>query len=68
MIEEQKLKEIQSRIKQYSLDGVIVSKQRVEHVDFFLKNADDSLQSARCLFDVSTKHDYLGYDDLAGFL
>ncbi len=68
MIGEQKLKEVQNRIKQSLSNGVIVSKQKVEHVDFFLKNADDSLQSARCLFDVSTKHDYLGYDNLTGFL
>lgn len=68
MIEEKKLKEVESRIKQYLSDRVIISKQKLEHVDFFLKNAEDSLQSARCLFDVSTKHDYPGYDDLAGFL
>ena len=68
MIEEKRLKEVQSRIKQYIADRIIVSKQKVEHIDFFLKNADDSLQSARCLSDVSTKHDYTGYEDLAGFL
>jgi uncharacterized protein (UPF0332 family) len=59
---------VQSRIKQYIADRIIVSKQKAEHVEFFIKNSDDSLQSARCLFDVSTKHDYPGYDDLTGFL
>ncbi len=68
MIEEKKLKEVESRMKQYIADRIVVSKQKVEHVDFFLKNAEDSIQSARCLFDVSTKHDYKGYDDLTGFL
>ena len=68
MIDEQRFKEIENRCKQYLAEGSIISKQKVEHVDFFLKNADDSLQSARCLFDISTKHDYEGYDDLSGFL
>ena len=68
MIEEQKIKEVQDRIKQYISEGIVISKQKVDHVNFFLKNADDSLQSARCLFDISTKHDYPGYDDLTGFL
>lgn len=68
MIEGQKLKEVESRIKRYLAEGTIASRQDAGHVDFFLKNSDDSLQSARCLFDVSTKHDYPGYEDLAGFL
>ncbi|MBI2671376.1 hypothetical protein HYX16_00410 [Candidatus Woesearchaeota archaeon] len=68
MIKEKELKELQGRIKQYLIDQAILTKQKIEDVDFFLKNAKDSLQSAQCLFEISTKHDYKGYDDLAGFL
>lgn len=68
MLEEKRLKEVQSRIRQYLTDRVILTKQKAEDVDFFLRNAEDSLQSARCLFDVSTRKDYPGYEKLAGFL
>jgi len=67
-MDKQKVEEAQKRVQHHIADGVIISKQKAEHVEFFLKNAEDSLQSARCLFEVSTKHDYLGYDNLAGFL
>lgn len=68
MIEEKRLKEAEGRMKRYVADRVVLTGQPVEDVDFFMKNADDSLQSARCLYDVSAKHDYPGYDGLSGWL
>jgi len=68
MIEKERIAEIERRMKKHIANQVVVSKQKVEHVEFFLKNAEESLQSARCLFDISTKHDYPGYDNLSGFL
>ncbi len=67
-MEEKRLKEVQYRVKQHIKDRIILSKQECKHVDFFLKNARDSLHSARCLLEVSTKHDYPGYENLNGFL
>ena len=71
MLDEKKLKEAGSRVKQFINDGVIKSKERPEYVDFFLKNADDSIDSAKALFELSTnteKQKYLGFTSLNGLL
>lgn len=71
MLEEKRLKEVESRVKNYIRDGIIKTKQNKDHVNFFLTNAEDSLNSARCLFDISTNQDfqqYIGYEGLKGFL
>ena len=71
MLEEKKLKEIQSRVKKFLDEGTIKTKQPKEFVDFFLTNAKKSLRSANALYDLSTdkemqeKTDYLDFD---GFL
>ena len=67
-LEEKQLREIQNRVKKYLSECTVLVKQKAVDVDFFLKNADDSLQSAKCLFDVSAKHDYAGYENINGFL
>lgn len=54
MLDEKKLKEAENRVKQFISDGVIKSKEKPEHVDFFIKNADDSADSAKALFELST--------------
>ena len=56
MIDEKKLKETESRVKQMINESVIKSKEKPEHVDFFIKNADDSIDSAKALFELSTSH------------
>lgn len=71
ILEEKKLKEIKNRVQQYIQEGIIKTKNPKEHVDFFLRNAEDSLNSALCLYDISTNKEYqehVGYPNLRGFL
>ena len=70
-LDEKKLKEIENRVKQFTAGGIIKSKQPKKYVDFFLTNANDSLRTARCIYDMSTNKDYqeyTGYEGLKGFL
>jgi len=70
MIEDKKLKEAESRVKQYLSDEIIKTKQKKEFTDFFLANADKSLNSANALYDLSTdknmqqKTGYINFDGL----
>lgn len=71
MLDEKKLKEVESRIKHYLDDGIIKTKQQKEFVDFFLSNAEKSLNSANALYDLSTDNDMqqkTGYTNFDGFL
>lgn len=71
MIEEKRLKEIKNRVQHYIEEGIIKTKNPKEHVSFFLTNAEDSLNSARCLYDMSTNKNFqqrTGYTGLKGFL
>lgn len=71
MIEEKQIKEVRSRVTQYIRDGTIQTKCKPEHVNFFLTNAKNSLNSANVLFDVSTKRDLqagMGYPNFDGYL
>jgi len=52
-MEEKKLKEAEKRVNQYIADGIIKAKGKSEHTAFFLKNADDSIDSAKALFEKS---------------
>ena len=71
MLDEKKLKEAESRIKQLISEGIIKSKGKLEHVDFFIKNAEDSIDSAKALFELSTnpeKQESLGFTTFNGLL
>lgn len=71
MLDEKKLKEAENRVKQFISDGIIKSKGKPEHVDFFIKNADDSIDSAKALFELSTsaeKQESLGFTSFNGLL
>jgi uncharacterized protein (UPF0332 family) len=71
MIDEKKLKEAESRVKHYLRDGIIKTKQKKEFTDFFLVNAERSLNSANALYDLSTDKDMqqkTGYINFDGFL
>jgi len=71
MIDDKKLKEVESRVKQYLKEGVITTKGKKEFVDFFLKNARDSLESAKVLYDLSVdkeKQGVMGLTDFNGLL
>lgn len=71
MLEDKKLKEAESRVKQYIIDGIIKTKEKSEYTKFFLKNADDSIDSAKALFELSTdpkKQQFLGFTSFNGLL
>lgn len=71
MLDEKKLKEVESRVKNYLREGIIKTKQKKEFTDFFLTNAEKSLNSANALFDISTDKDMqekTGYINFDGFL
>ena len=71
MLDKKKLKEIESRVKQFLNDGTIKTKQTPEFVDFFLANANKSLKSAQALYDLSTNKEMqttMAYPDFDGFL
>ncbi len=71
MLEEKKLKEAEKRVKQYVSDGIIKTKGKAEHTSFFLKNADDSIDSAKALYEISNdaeKQKFLGFASFNGLL
>ena len=71
MLDEKKLKEAENRVKRFISDGAIKSKGKPEHVDFFIKNANDSIDSAKALFELSTnpkKQESLGFTSFNGLL
>lgn len=71
MLNEKKLKEAESRVKQFIKNGIIESKSKQEYVDFFLKNADNSIDSAKALFELSTnteKQQSFGFTSFNGLL
>jgi len=71
MLEEKKLKEAEKRVKQYVADGVVKTKGKSEHTSFFLKNAEDSIDSAKVLFEISAdseKQKFLGFTSFNGLL
>ncbi len=71
MLEEKKLKEAENRVKQYIADGIVKTKGKSEHAAFFLKNAEDSIDSAKVLFEISSdpkKQKFLGFTSFNGLL
>lgn len=71
MLDEKKLLESKKRFKQYLDDGLITTKNKSEFVDFFILNADNSLNSANLLYDLSINKEMqtkTGYLNFNGFL
>lgn len=71
MLDEKKLKEAEKRVKQFISEGIIKSKGKPEYVDFFIKNAGDSIDSAKALFELSSnpqKQESLGFTSFDGLL
>lgn len=71
MLEEKKLREADARVRQYQNEGIIRTKEKPEHVNFFLRNADNSLDSAKALFELSIvreKQKFLGFTSFNGLL
>jgi uncharacterized protein (UPF0332 family) len=71
VLEDKKLKEAENRVKRYQNDGIIKTKGKPEHVEFFLRNADDSVDCAKALYELSTdceKQKFFGLTDFNGLL
>lgn len=71
MLDDKKLKEAEARVKQYLDSCAIKVKQQKEFVNFFLSNAEKSLNSANALYDLSTDKEMqqkTGYINFDGFL
>ena len=71
MLDEKKLKESESRFKQYLTKGMIKTRQKSEFADFFLSNSEKSLNSANALYDLSVDKEMqqkTGYFNFDGFL
>lgn len=60
MLEEKKLQEAQNRVKGYVAEGIIETKGKAEDVDFFLNNAENSLQTAKSVLAHTRNGDYDG--------
>ncbi len=71
MLDNKKLKEVEYRLKNYVAEGTIKTKAVPTDVNFFLKNAENSIASAKLLFDVSSREDLrqaTGYLKFNGYL
>ena len=71
MLDEKRINEIKKRVANYIKDGIIRKREEKKFVEFFLSNARNSLDSAKLLFEVSTKNNLknsLGFVDFNGFL
>lgn len=71
MLQEEKLKEAEKRVKQYVAEEIIKTKEKPAHMEFFIKNANDSIDSAKVLFEISTdteKQKILGFASFNGLL
>ena len=53
LMEDKKLRESENRVKLLIKQGTIKTKEKPEYTEFFLKNAEDSINSARALFEIS---------------
>ena len=71
MLEDKKIEEARRNAIKSINSGNIVKTKESNYVDFFIKNAKDSLDSAKVLFDISTNEtikNSLGTPNFNGFL
>lgn len=71
MLDEKRLKEANNRVKTYLKDGIAMTKRKPEHVEFYIRNAEDSIDSAKALYELSTdseKQKCLGFTSFNGLL
>jgi uncharacterized protein (UPF0332 family) len=71
MFNDKKLNETENRIKELIKEGTIKSKQKPQHVNFFINNAENSIDSAKILFELSIspqKQELLGFTNFNGLL
>lgn len=71
MLDEKKIKESKKRVEDLLDKGMIIKEKNGKYADFFLNNSKNSFDSARLLFQVSTRQDLkknTGFTDFNGFL
>jgi|SRR3989338_1938174 len=71
MLEDKRIEEAKKNAIKSINSELIIKTKDSKYVDFFLKNAKDSLDSAKVLFDISINEktkSYLGLPDFNGFL
>jgi uncharacterized protein (UPF0332 family) len=71
MFDKKKLKEIESRVRNYLVDGVIQTKKQAEFTDFFLTHSMNFLNSAKAEYLLSTNEkesQRLGFLEYDGFI
>jgi uncharacterized protein (UPF0332 family) len=71
MLDNKEIEIIKKNIKRYLNDNSIIKEKKGKFAEFFLSNAKNSLDSAKLLFEVSTKKDLqkiTGFPDFNGFL
>ena len=71
MLDEKRIAEIKRRVTNFIKEGIIKKEKESKFVDFFLNNAKNSLDSAKLLFEVSTKNNLknlTGFPNFNGFL
>jgi uncharacterized protein (UPF0332 family) len=71
MLDNKKIEEIKKRVKTFIDEGIISKSKDKNHVDFFIDNSRDSLDSADVLFRLSTEEssrESMGLESLNGFL
>src|SRR3989338_6528072 len=73
MLDEKKIEELKKRVKRFIDEGTIKKERAKEqkHVEFFLNNAQKSLDAAELLFKVSIRQDLqeaTGHEDFDGSL
>ncbi len=71
MLDEKHIKETKKRVEEFLERGIILKDKEKGFTEFFLKNAKNSLDTAKLLFDVSINQkikDSLGFPIFDGFL
>ena len=71
MLDEKRINSIRKRIASFVKEGIIKRVKEIKFVEFFLNNSKNSLDSAKLLFEISTKNNLkkrLGFLDFNGFL
>lgn len=71
MLDEKRINEIKRRVANFIKENMIIKEKEKKFVKFFLNNAENSLNSAKLLFEVSTKNELknaTGFPNFNGFL
>ena len=71
MLEDKEIEIIKKNIKRFLNDKSIINEKEGKFTDFFVNNSNNSLDSAKLLFEVSIKKELqklIGFSNFNGFL